>query len=244
MLKPGQKFEVVEGKAKKNDLVYNIFTMRIFKVDDDAFGGVWVNNYDDFIEHDHYRIIKLVDDSPKYSTKKFLPITRKEVIEYAKLDLEEIPKMKNLHVIKTINGVQKGTPFSHEFDEIVFNVDNEKRIVKVTVRTKKNKSVYGEAYARFDNDEVFNIHIGKALAICRLFGVPIPDYYLNTPQPKKFAIGQVIQFNDGGYYDGFKGEVLNINGDLLYIRLENGRELSVPNHCVKIFDDSEVVYEK
>lgn len=58
--------------------------------------------------------------------------------------------------------------------------------------------------AKCNKTDVYNYHIGKAIALCRLLDLNA-EIFMNAPQPKKNAVGQIITFQVG---DEFHREVL------------------------------------
>lgn len=58
--------------------------------------------------------------------------------------------------------------------------------------------------AKCAEDDVFNIHIGRIIALHRALATRVPDYYMNAPQPTEPKVGDVVH-------------ITGINGTLDYI---------------------------
>ena len=47
-------------------------------------------------------------------------------------------------------------------------------------------------------DDVFNVHIGKAIALARVMGDHVPDYFLKSPLPEALSDGMKIRSHWSG----------------------------------------------
>lgn len=97
---------------------------------------------------------------------------------------------------KTLTAVDEAKPTRDEVVEMAkrdvavrdakYHVDRENGVV-VCIRPGGAKGI-----ARIAPGEVFNVHIGKAIALWRSYGVDVPEAYLNAPQPEKAQVGDVV----------------------------------------------------
>lgn len=76
-------------------------------------------------------------------------------------------------------------------------VNREKRTVVVLLRDCCFYEVSARGIAKCAPGDCFNVHIGKAIALRRALGLPVPDEYLNAPQPTEVRVGDVIKYENG-----------------------------------------------
>ncbi|MBJ6364178.1 hypothetical protein ACFOQM_23440 [Paenibacillus sp. GCM10012307] len=60
---------------------------------------------------------------------------------------------------------------------------------------------WAKGIAKAAPGDVFNEHIGKAIALHRALGLPVPSEYLNAPEPEGFRVDDVVTNRDGVYAD-------------------------------------------
>lgn len=81
-------------------------------------------------------------------------------------------------------------------DEVLFAVNADKRTVIASIRYNQNpKDVYKQGRAKCAPGDVFNEHIGKAIALRRALGLEVPvEYYeVEARDRDDLAVGDVIQ---------------------------------------------------
>ncbi|GIN10152.1 hypothetical protein J26TS2_00190 [Shouchella clausii] len=78
--------------------------------------------------------------------------------------------------------------------EVEFIVNKEKRTVVALIKGRNSRYVYVRGIAKCTPGDCFNVHIGKAIALRRALGLPVPDEYLNAPQPSEVRVGDVIGY--------------------------------------------------
>lgn len=124
--------------------------------------------------------IKEAFDSSKVTT-----LSRETMIKMAKLVPGQLTKRQNGNgFIYTIKGA---------FDCYAeYIVNKEKRTVVCLLRGVASNRIYNRGKAKCDPNDVFNVDIGKAIALYRALGMPVPVDYFNIPRPDKFEVGQVI----------------------------------------------------
>jgi len=76
-----------------------------------------------------------------------------------------------------------------------FIVNEEKRVVVVLLKGFKSGKVHTKGVAKCDPQDVFNIHIGKAIALYRALGQDVPEIFTNPPQPENTEVGDIVNYN-------------------------------------------------
>ncbi len=84
---------------------------------------------------------------------------------------------------------------------IEFVVNAEKRTVVALVKFNWMEGTYirSRGIAKAHTDDCFNEFIGKAIALRRALGSPVPDEYLNAPQPEGKQIGDIVSYEGESY---------------------------------------------
>ncbi|WP_145412473.1 hypothetical protein [Paenibacillus xylanexedens] len=77
-------------------------------------------------------------------------------------------------------------------DRIDFVVDCNKRTVVALVVNIERKKVIGRGIAKCAPGDVFNAHIGRAIALRRALGLEVPAEYLEAPNPTEARIGDFV----------------------------------------------------
>lgn len=93
-------------------------------------------------------------------------------------------------------------------DEVLFSVNADKRTVVASIRYNGDpKVVYKQGRAKCAPGDVFNEHIGKAIALRRALGLEVPVEYFEVEarDSDDLAVGDVVRGNiDKNYYDILK----------------------------------------
>jgi len=148
---------------------------------------------------------------------------RKEAIDRAKADVKQ-----------QINGLT--------FTTVKFEVNAEKRTV-VAMAVNSRGKVYHRAMAKAAPGDVFNEHIGKAIAVRRLRSNAVPRFLTHAPQPEKGVHGQVIKagmhpFELRELVDSRRGSnAKKTNFPMTHIGSTNGT-----HHNTVVVDDSHADY--
>lgn len=122
--------------------------------------------------------------------------------------------------------------------KVNFYVNKKKRTVTVLVRGVFTNYLYRKAIAKCAPDDVFNEHIGKAIALGRALGLDVSEFE-QAVQPTEFAVGQ----ETAGAFLVF-GKVIRISDGRAYT--EEGTYWLVDSLARKvafITDDTEAQYE-
>ncbi|QNM43700.1 hypothetical protein [Shouchella clausii] len=110
----------------------------------------------------------------------------REFIQQARRD--EIVEQAEDDFINTAYDYQ----LSADDSEIVVN--RGKRTVVALSKNPITGKVLSRGIAKCAQGDCFNVHIGKAIALRRALGLPVPDEYINAPQPTEVRVGDVIGF--------------------------------------------------
>jgi hypothetical protein len=115
--------------------------------------------------------------------------------------------------------------------EYIINV--EKRTVAVILRGAFSGVIRRRGIAKCDPNDVFNEHIGKVIALYRGLGKPVPEQFLNVPQPTIKEAGQVVKYSVNTYKLVERGSVDWKLGETAHVN-------SVAGQDGKIINDSDV----
>lgn len=182
------------------------------------------------------------DDSSETVDKT---LTRDEIIEKAKEDVAKLIRIGRDDHSRLPSG-----RFSGEWFDVEFVVNRKKQTVVALVYElngldfdkpypRKYKYPSAKGVAKCYYNDVFNVHIGKVVALHRALELDIPVEYLNVPQPTEPQIGDVVdekrhyyrknrvvaELRPTGYTDADKGLTF-VGGGWTYI-----------DNC-KVIDDS------
>lgn len=126
-------------------------------------------------------------------------VTRDAVIERAKADVAGLLR------------TNRDVPFTHisfwpkvdgevtywiPMQRVEFVVNRKKRTVVALIRylpEYEGGSVWARGIAKCAPGDVFNTHIGRAIALRRALGLTVPGVYLNAPQPTEVHVGDLIR---------------------------------------------------
>ncbi|KIL30439.1 hypothetical protein [Bacillus subtilis] len=109
---------------------------------------------------------------------------RDEIVEQAKADIQNLK-------YRTFYGELR-----YLYRSIVCNVEfvinKKKSTVVALLKSVGRGTVKSKGIAKAAPSDCFNVHIGKAIALRRALGIPLPDEYLNAPQPTEVRVGDVV----------------------------------------------------
>ncbi|MBU9705892.1 hypothetical protein KSP24_02995 [Paenibacillus sp. AK121] len=132
---------------------------------------------------------------------------RDEIVERAKADVADL--LSHNYPDAAVAGVWLSErDWITVTDECEFAVNRKKRTVVALIRELETgkKNVILRGIARCAPNDVFNAHIGKAIALYRALGLEVPAEYLNVPQPTEVRKGDAVR-STSGIYAGVKGYV-------------------------------------
>lgn len=161
----------------------------------------------------------LVDDTTKKSPQQI----RDEIVERAKADVKDLRKFKGTPIPNAHNGIHfwPETPELKDYipmHTVEYVVNREKRRVTAIIHNKIRGRVNAVGRATCAPNDVFNVHIGKAIALRRALGLEVPSEYLSAPNPEEPRVGDLVKIV-GNYSDGIEhhydigdvGKVTRIN---------------------------------
>lgn len=125
--------------------------------------------------------------TPKPKTPQEL---RDEIVERAKADVA------GLYVDDYYGGKSVSTDGCGHC-RVKFVVNREKRTVVALLERTYAGGIYAKGIAKCAPGDVFNSHIGRAIALRRALGLEIPAEYTNAPQPESInaQVGDIVLFH-------------------------------------------------
>lgn len=147
-----------------------------------------------FIRENAAAVRKYLDEiaPEKAPVTQSKPLTRADVIAKAKADVAELLRIGG----DLRSDLPKGTPLHNHLYTVEFHVNREKRAVTALVRYSYGdpKTIRAKGIAKCAPGDVFHAEIGKAIALRRALGLPVPDEYINAPQPDEPRVGAVVMW--------------------------------------------------
>ena len=165
-----------------------------------------------------------------------------EPVQETKLSREEVVQLAIDYVEEQIdiNGdVVIGT---HDLSP-EFIVDIENRIVLALLRSPyATGAIVSRGIAETSEDDVFNEHIGKAIALARALGEEVPEEFIIAPQPEQAEVGMIVaSIFDGKEYElTGRAEHLDVKGEGRAFYIFGSNALWVGSDQFTIIDDSNV----
>ncbi|MEV3704968.1 hypothetical protein ABNF53_22265, partial [Paenibacillus larvae] len=142
------------------------------------------------------RVSKL--EEPVQQAEKLPQEVRDEIIEKAKTDIEGLAINNYDHVdyIRRFTGSNQG-PFyrigNHGAALLAeYIVNRKKKTVVCLLRGIVTKTIHSRGIAKCAPGDVFNSHIGRAIALRRALGLKVPTEYMSVPNPTEFKIGDIV----------------------------------------------------
>ncbi|MCK1987131.1 hypothetical protein MPH48_03335 [Lysinibacillus fusiformis] len=193
----GQQYKKVDRKGRKGDVVIfrnnntRFFTNGVpYKV---AANGRPVDNEKEAVSplyHDGFGrtpetvdVYELIEPKPLTQNQQ-----RAEIIEKAKKFVEKVSSQQSSWAVNE-NGnetyQQKCT-----FNDFIIN--NEKRTVVVLVKGEDSGKIFEKGIAKCNPSDVFNEHIGKAIALGRALGLDVSEFE-QVVQPNEVVVGMVVE---------------------------------------------------
>lgn len=135
---------------------------------------------------------------PMEALQELTPATDQDIrdaaIEQAKKDVAILSTTPRANAVFNLKGEKESFyPKGHgSTDKVEFVVDREKRTVVALLKYIGNNRAWAKGISKCDPDDVFNVHLGKAIALRRAFGLNVPDEYLKAPEPTEVRVGDVV----------------------------------------------------
>jgi len=92
-----------------------------------------------------------------------------------------------------------------------FIINYEKKTIVALVKGPTSGKLRGKGIAKCDPADVFNIHIGKAIALYRALGKKVPTILLTAPNPTVIEVGDIIGFKDDTVHEKTRYKVKSID---------------------------------
>jgi len=117
-------------------------------------------------------------------------------VAQAKRDVAEL-----IRIGQDVNSeLPKESPLYDSFYNVKFEVNRDKRTVVALILYNHVNKVRTRGIAKAAPGDVFNASIGRAIALRRALGLPVPTEYTNAPQPTEPRVGDVVYKNCGIYH--------------------------------------------
>lgn len=162
------------------------------------------------------------DALPSFVTKpkKTDQQLRDEIVARAKAD---VVRLSNMPISLVKNNTHRIGFWPHgsedynylPIDFVEFSANCNKRTVVAMIRSDE-QGVWLRGIAKAAPGEVFNVHIGKAIALHRALGLEVPAEYMNVPAPTDVRAGDIVRLP----FKGFTREVAEVTP--LHIYYKNG----------------------
>lgn len=119
---------------------------------------------------------------------------RDEIVERAKVDVTDLRKFKGTSIPGEILRFWPiGSGAVTHGVEYVVNSDKRTVVALVVVKLGERR-VVAKGIAKCAPDDVFNAHIGKAIALRRALGLEVPIEYVTAPRPLKIRKGNMVRW--------------------------------------------------
>lgn len=142
---------------------------------------------------------------------------RAEIIERAKSFIESATERgKDAYAPKVNDGHEY---YRNRFFNVDFHAKNNKVTALVYLTNYAGKIINRKpsliGRAKCNPDDVFNEHIGKAIALGRAIGKDVSEF-TNAVQPSELVVGMVIRRNYFNSTDTYEEEIEKIKGEVLH----------------------------
>ncbi|MCG7383376.1 hypothetical protein [Paenibacillus sp. ACRRY] len=137
---------------------------------------------------------------------------RDDIVKRAKQDLNELSNGYGNYIFR-----EPRTRLGRICD-VEFVVTRDKRKVTAILRGVNSRKVYAVGRAVCSPDDVFNVHLGRAISLRKALNQPIPPEYFEAPNPTEVRVGDVVRWTNA--YRDDHTEVLTltkIEGDQCWL---------------------------
>lgn len=162
---------------------------------------------------------------------------RKAVIERAKDFVADVEKgaLCSTGINATLG--DGNFTYQHYTTKTQYHVNKENRVVTVLAKGADSGRVLGKAIAKCAPGDVFNEHIGKAIALAKAYGLDCPKEFTDAPQPE-VAVGQYVRYRNSAHNDPVRKVVSD-----RAMQYSIGGLTDFPERLIAILDDTEAQYE-
>lgn len=132
---------------------------------------------------------------------------RAEIIEKAKVfvKINSTRSHRNVETMKPIDGKGLVSVYFGHSDKLEFVVNVEKRTVVALIKGLNSNTLFHRGIAKCDPSDVFNEHIGRAIALGRALSLDVSEFE-QAVQPTEVVVGHVVEtfINDGEHHETFE----------------------------------------
>ncbi|MDT2258301.1 hypothetical protein P7H06_00145 [Paenibacillus larvae] len=157
---------------------------------------------------------------------------RDEIVAKAKTDIEglAINEYGYVHFIRHFTDSNppfyRVRHFGASFAEYIVN--RRKKTVVCLLRSAFKKEIYARGIAKCAPGDVFNSHIGRAIALRRALGLEVPAEYLSVPNPTEIREGDIVGYTHPLIPLVYAAEVVDhnswfISGSRMYLGVDYAR---------------------
>lgn len=157
---------------------------------------------------------------------------RDEIVAKAKTDIEglAINEYGYVHFIRHFTDSNppfyRVRHFGASFAEYIVN--RRKKTVVCLLRSAVKKEIYARGIAKCAPGDVFNSHIGRAIALRRALGLEVPAEYLSVPNPTEIREGDIVGYTHPLIPLVYAAEVVDhnswfISGSRMYLGVDYAR---------------------
>lgn len=183
-----------------------------------------------------------VDKIAKELMEKHHPQTpnqrRKAVIDRAKAFVADVEKGAYKSYYHKLSLGEGSAVYRDKTTKPEYHVNKEKRVVTVLVKGSNFPKLYAKGISKCAPGDVFNEHIGKAIALAKAYGLEVPREFTHAPQPE-IAEGQIVKAKPQRWYTQNPFKVKYIGGNDVY----EADCAWIPKDITEILDDSEAQYD-
>lgn len=157
---------------------------------------------------------------------------RKAIIDEAKVFVEDGAK------VDLLLGRGRGYVKNGVICNVDFVVNAEKRTVVAILRWQYNGNIEAKGIAKCAPDDVFNEHIGKAIALGRALGLDVSKFE-NAVKPTELVVGHITKgsfMGNGKIYKVTDGKAFVDSGGYWRTKISDSKSLT-------LLDDTEAQYE-
>lgn len=163
---------------------------------------------------------------------------RAEIIERAKAVLVEWKDRDGSYLHPSPCGFHFNT-------RVEFKVNTKKRVVVALLRNLGTEKLRTKGIAWCSKSDVYNEHIGKAIALGRALGKDVSEFE-NAVQPD-FGVGQIARFTPKGEGEiSLEIQIIKVDREKIWFVNKYGTEMCLDSDVsdVKIIDDTNAIYEE
>lgn len=218
----------VERKLSELETIVGAHIRRIQALERSANDGVLKTGFVDY---------RIISRDPQAVRDEIVGRAKADVVDLLAREHEEVP-------IRHAPG--QYADYIPEADRVDFVINRDKRTVVALIRTAifDTAKVWAKGKAKCAPGDVFNVHIGKAIALRRALGLPVPDEYLNAPQPTGPRVGDIVEYDGWLERDRFVTKQFRIIDT--HEKITYGKTAHIGSNAAKhgrIIDDTRDGYE-